>query len=419
MRSRVSWADDAKGLLAGWTPHVVTAVAVVLGWQILLQPVTERAPPEMAIKVAPTSPLVLSRAAETELQQGQIGNAAALARESLARAPFDVRALRVLGLAEAKAGRADNADALLTLAGNWSLRDDPSHAWLVERRLRQGSYASSFAHADTLLRRREDVWPMMFRLFTMAAVSDPDRATPVIANLLEAGPPWRRHYLNSLYKSPDGLEVAMILSVALERSNRPLDATELYHLYFALLRARQFGAVDSLRHQLDRPSSSTLVTNGYFDDRSAPRPFQWGLAQKAGALAEIMASDSAPPNQALWVQYDGYTAADLAKQLTFLRPGRYRLRAAYRIAEGRPAERLFWRIRCANRPAPPLHSTPAVPQEPAASNSWGFITSDFSVPPGCAGPWLALEGSPLDYRSRMVVWFDQISLSPASDADSH
>ncbi|MGV8930453.1 MAG: tetratricopeptide repeat protein, partial [Brevundimonas sp.] len=128
--------------------------AVVLGWQIALQPLMQRAPVEAAIRIAPTSPLVLRRAAEAELGADRNDNAAVLGREAFARSPFDVRALRVVGLTEARAGREDQADDILTLAGNWSLRDDPTHAWLVERRLRQGDYSSAFAHADTLVRRR-------------------------------------------------------------------------------------------------------------------------------------------------------------------------------------------------------------------------------------------------------------------------
>ena len=113
--------------------------AVVLGWQIAIQPLMQRAPAQLAIRVAPGSPLVLRRAAESELAARRIDNAAALSRDALVRSPFDVRALRVLGLTEARAGREDQADDILTLAGNWSLRDDPAHAWLVERRLRRGA----------------------------------------------------------------------------------------------------------------------------------------------------------------------------------------------------------------------------------------------------------------------------------------
>src|SRR5690606_6261812 len=105
------------------------------------------------------------------------------ARARLRQSPFDVRALRVAGLVAARNGQDELANEVVTLAGNWSLRDDPAHAWLIEYRLRRGDDGSAFAHADTLVRRREDVRTQVFDLFTTAANSDP-RSLPVLIDLL-------------------------------------------------------------------------------------------------------------------------------------------------------------------------------------------------------------------------------------------
>ena len=123
----------------GVTQHIgygLLALSVWLAWEVLKAPVAARAPPSIGVRIAATSPEVLRRAAEAEFTAGRPGNAEALAEESLVRAPFNARALRVRGLAAAEAGETEQADQLLTLAGNWSLRDDPAHAWLVEYRLR-------------------------------------------------------------------------------------------------------------------------------------------------------------------------------------------------------------------------------------------------------------------------------------------
>jgi hypothetical protein len=307
---------------------------VLLGWQVVIQPLMQRAPAEFAIRLAPTSPLVLRRAAESEFAAGQEDNnptrfrqAAELSRDALARSPFDVRALRVVGLTEAKAGREDIADDILTLAGNWSLRDDPSHAWLVEHRLKQGDYASAFAHADTLVRRREDIRPRVFELFTVAASADSKRALPEVAVLLSARPPWRQAYLESLYGDARGLQVAVNLAILLQAGRAPLTNDELHQLYMQLLEKGQIEAVRVVRTRLNRPSTATLVANGGFDDPTAPQPFQWRLAQDAGVVAEIVPDDVRPADPALRVDYDGYSASRIAEQLLFLAPGRYRLSA--------------------------------------------------------------------------------------------
>ena len=172
----------------GLWPVVVAAGLIWLGWQVALVPLAARAPSEHAVRLSPGSAEVLARAAEGEMRAGDMEDAGYLARLSLSKAPFDVEALRVLAMSEAEAGRTDQADELMTLAGNWSLRDSAAHSWLIESRLRRGNYASAFAHADTLVRRRADLRPQVFNLFSTAAETDP-RAGPYLASELADSPP--------------------------------------------------------------------------------------------------------------------------------------------------------------------------------------------------------------------------------------
>ncbi|MDZ4390656.1 MAG: hypothetical protein U0974_13100 [Gemmatimonadales bacterium] len=394
-------------------PYVLTVGAVLLAWQIVIQPFMQRAPVEAAIRIAPGSPLVLRRAAEAELAAARNDNAAALGRDALGRSPFDVRALRVVGLTEARAGRLDDADQLLTLAGNWSLRDDPAHAWLVEHRLRRGDYASAFAHADTLVRRRIDIQPQVFRLFTTAATQDPQRVLPVLTDLLAAGPPWRSAYLNSLYATNEGLQAAASMAVMLQSSRGPLTTPELQQFYVQAMAKGQIGVLTTVRARLNRPASGATVTNGNFDDPTAPEPFQWSLIQKAGATAEVMSDDTYPSNSALRVEYDGYTAANLARQRVFLEPGRYRLHTRSRTEAGEPAGRLEWALTC-DPGGQSMLSASAIAVAGASNRAWTQSVMDFSIPQGCPSQWLDLSGRPLDRRSPMVAWFDRIAVTPVS-----
>lgn len=409
MRSRADTSASPKGQkrrLADAIPYVLTAGAVLLAWQIVIQPLIQRAPVAAAIRLAPASPMVLRRAAEAELLAGRDENAAALGRDALGRSPFDVRALRVIGLTEARAGRTERANELLTLAGNWSLRDDPAHAWLVEYRLRRGDYASAFAHADTLARRRQDIHPQIFRLFTISATTDPQRALPVLAQLLAARPPWRQPYLRGLYDSSEGLQVAANLAVLLQSSSAPLSDVELGDLY-AYLVARDPAAVRAVQLQLNRPSTRTTVVNSGFGD-TAPRPFQWNFYQNAGVIAEVVDDDLRPGNPALRVEYDGYAVALVAEQLTFLQPGRYRLTAETRVESGDPEGRFKWTMTCT-----PSGLRMAELQAPAtAVNGWEVWSAGVTVPTGCTAQWLRLEGVSADGRTRSVVWFDKVALAP-------
>lgn len=402
-RRRIGREDIASyGLIIG---------AIVLGWQMAIQPLMQRAPVEAAIRLAPGSPLVLRRAAESELAAGRIDNAAALSRDALVRSPFDVRALRVFGLTEARAGREDGADDILTLAGNWSLRDDPAHAWLVERRLRRGDYASSFAHADTLVRRREDIQPQVFRLFTVAGSEDPQRSVPVIASLLAAEPPWRGAYLSSLSRTPQELQLAASLAILLEAGRAPLTNDELQRLYSVLLGQGQIEAISNIRGRINRPPPGVAVTNGNFADEKAAHPFQWQLFQKAGIVAEVVEDDLRPSNPALRVDYDGYAAGAVAQQLTSLAPGAYRFAAEVRTEVGDPATRLAWTLSCTTGGGP-FASVPAGGPR-GAPNSWKTLAGQFVVPNNCPAQWLRLETRADDRRTSVVVWFDRVTVSPA------
>jgi hypothetical protein len=380
-----------------------------LGWQIVIQPLIQRAPVEIAIRLAPGSPLALRRAAESELAAGRIDNAAALSRDALIRSPFDVRALRVLGLTEARARREDAADDILTLAGNWSLRDDPAHAWLVERRLRRGDYASSFAHADTLVRRREDIQPQVFRLFTVAGAADPQRSLPVVARLLAVRPPWRMAYLATLNETPQGLQVAASLAVLLQAGSAPFTNEELEQFYIALMKAGGSDSMQKVRERLNRPSLDNAVTNGGFDEPDHPGPFQWRLYEKAGIVAEITGDDLNPSNAALRVDYDGYAAGTIAEQLTYLAPGAYGFTAAVRGETVNPIARLVWTLSCATGEGEKV-TIPMMPTR-AATNTWTNLSGRFEVPAACPAQWLRLETRAEDTRAPSAIWFDRIAIS--------
>lgn len=396
---------------AGVANYALIVGAVVLGWQIAIQPLLQRAPVEAAIRLAPASPLVLRRAAESELVAGRNDNAAALGRDAFRRSPFDVQALRVIGLTEARAGRESQADELLTLAGNWSLRDGPTHAWLLDHRLRNGDYSSAFAHADTLVRRRQDIQPQVFGIFTVAGTRDPRRSLPVITRLLAARPPWRTAYLNSLNNTPQEIQLASRLAILLETSRAPLTKDEVQRLYRLLLRKGQLQALGAVREGLNRPPSDALVTNGGFGQPEAPEPFQWRLLQRAGIIPEIVGDDLRPNNPALRVDYDGYATGAVAEQLTSMPPGNYRFSAEVRTELGDPGARLAWTVTCASGRAMAA-TLPAAPARPAPG-TWTTLSARFTVPDGCPAQWLRLVTHADDRRSETLAWFDRITISPA------
>jgi hypothetical protein len=385
-------------------PLLMVVLAVWLGWQVLLQPITERAPPGLGLKVAPGSPRLLARAAEGELAAGRTENATALARASLIRTVFNVRALRIIGLAMAQDGQRAQANELLTLAGNWSLRDDPSHAWLVEYRLSRGDYVSAFAHADTLARRREDRQDSIFRLFTAAAEQDP-RSLPALTGLLARDPPWRSNYINSLYYSEAGHRIAATIAIALSESTKPFTREEQGVLYRQLVSRGWIGVISQVRSVIGPPAG---LMNGAFNPLAAAPPFEWALFGAAGVSAEIL-PDDIRADSALRVQYESFSAKPVAEQFLQLAPGRYRISGQMREETGSVDSRLVWNISC-------FESGTTVgillPPKGPAVRTWRTLSADFVIPAqGCTGQWLRLEARPGNDRTLVTVWYDRFAIS--------
>jgi hypothetical protein len=387
---------------------LLVAVGVWLGWQIVLQPLKERLPGPLALRFAPGSAQVLGRAAEAELGADRPENARDLARASLERAAFNVRALRVLGLSEAAEDREPLANEMLTLAGNWSLRDDPSHAWLIEYRLGRGDYGSSFAHADTLARRRPDLHPQLFSLFTTAALADP-RSVPALVALLARNPPWRSAYINQLYKSEDGHRVAATLAIALRNSLTPFSASELGVLHQQLMSRGWLNVMSQVRQATGVPAAGSLLVNGGFGEQVAPPPYEWRLQSGAGLNVEIL-PDDLREDSSLRAQYGSLTLTPLAEQFLQLSPGQYRFGGEQRREAGKSQASLSWVLTC-------FETGAVIAEAPLAeaSSAWRTFAFDFAVPAtGCQAQWIRLMPKPAERRTTVVGWYDRLSIAPRS-----
>lgn len=398
--------------------YVLVAATVWLAWEVVKAPVVQRGTVALAVRLAPQSGEVLQRAAERELLADRPASAKALAEAALLQAPFNARALRVRGLSEARLGSAVVADEILTLAGNWSLRDDPAHAWLVENRLRKGDYASAFAHADTLARRRPDLYPNLFALFAVAARTDP-RALQHLTRILGAAPPWRAEYFEYLYRRPDGAPTLGAIAIALENTPHPLTTAELQKLYSNWTAERRFQGLRNLRAILGRPPLSEPVQNGDFSIKLDAQafPFGWQLGGSPGLGALVSEDDLRTENSALRVDYDGFGGGVFAEQLLLLPPGRYDFSGEQRLEAAADGARMAWRLRCAESGSTLLdHRVASVASD---ANGWRRFSQPFQVPEtDCTAQWLNLEPLPEDRKVMIAVWFDALRVSRASTSDT-
>lgn len=405
-------AEGRAGQRPGWHDAVgygLVVVAVWLAWEVIKVPFLERAPASLAVRLAPGSPEAQRRAAEVALLAGDVGAARALAERSLANAPFNARALRVRGLVEAELNNLETADQLLTLAGNWSLRDDPTHAWLVEHRLRRGDYASSFAHADTLVRRRGDLHPQIFDLFTVAALADP-RALQALARILATDSPWRLPYVDYLITRPDSDALLLALGLSLNNSSRPLTDYENGQIYRSWVAEGRFTAVRALA--ASRKGANTAgVANGDFSADPSPDllPLAWNLGVGPGITVQIVPGDE-PGRQALNAHYSGRGTATLVEQLILLEPGRHSLTADHLLDATAKETHLAWTVHCADTGEILLDQ----PLPGGAAGEAATSSGVLQVPANqCAAQWLRLETRPGAGRFTTGVTITRVSVSRA------
>jgi hypothetical protein len=399
--------SSRKTRLAKSAGAVLTVLAVWLGWQVIREVIIIQGPPEMAVRVAPGSASALRRRASDAVLASEPDDAARLARSALQKAPFSSEALRIIGLIEAGSGRRDAADDILTLAGNLSLRDNASHIWLVENRLRRGDYASSFAHADVLARRREELHSSIFELFTVAGLNDPPALQALIGRL-DTKPPWRAQYLRHILRTERGRVLASVLAFRMESTAAPFTNEELAELYIALVSNGEAVKARDVRLRVRRPSLEQPIVNGDFSASSGPRPFAWSEYSQAGLVAERI-EDGAQGDGVLRVEYNGFVSGVAAEQLLVLTPGVYTLTGRSR-AETTGPNRLAWQVTCLDRRELGVAGGPTL----AVAGEWVVFSAKVEVPTfGCEAQWLRLRPTSGGQLSPTVTWYDDLVIGRA------
>jgi hypothetical protein len=384
---------------------LLIALASWLAWQAVRPALAAKLPPVVGVRFDPASPEALARAGEAELAAGRDSQAAVFARNSLAGAPFNVPALRVLGLAKA-ASDVVRADRLLTLAGEWSMRDIPTESWLMQRRLDQGDIAGVIIHADRLGRVREELHPALFPLFD-AVAADP-RGAMIVADRLSREPMWRPSYIGLLAHADKGEVIGPRLALALQRTAAPMSDQELSVVYGRLYSLADFNGLRQLQADLKRPPASLLTDGDFPQSPSGPAPLTFSYQSQSGLEAVAApAPGKSEGDTALRLSFDGFTPGIAASQLILAAPGAYRLSGQSRWETQAIAQPPVWAIICSGSSQRIGQAAPSGPP-----GAWTAFQADFVVPAErCPAQVLILQTAAGDHRTDAVVWFDDLRIA--------
>lgn len=363
--------------------------------------------PEAAVDWRSGFAPALSRHAENLAVQAfrpaEYANAAAFARRALVASPLELRALRVLGIIADRTGDEAAAERLMTLAAGRSLRDPVAHVWLLERRVAERDWARALFHADVLMRKPMvgyDATP------TMVAAAFDTQARPLLVERMKPRPRWRTTVLRQVARAspPAAFELLMDLK---EAGSPPADEEAAAVVARMVADGAVMNAFVAWTQLLPGSAVEGLgdIYDAGFEGRPGAAPFNWALATRGQAGAEIGPGPNGE-GRALYVRFGANKTAALAQQLLLLPPGRYELTTRTWMEQPRRGEELRWVLTC--------HQGPRLAELPSPDEAlvWREASTPLVIPAqGCAVQRLALNAHPADIPgAQLRGWIDQVAL---------
>lgn len=394
---------------------MLVVLAVWIAGQIVTQGVSDALQidhPTRAVAWRGDSSDALSQLALRRAAAGDYGRTILYARRALLLSPLNVVAQSAFGLALDREGQHARADQILTIAGKRGWRDAVTQIWLFQHRLLEGHYAEGYDRADALLRRNNNFNPYMFRALAMTAQSP--QAVGQLSNTLRTAPSWRTDFLAYLSADPQptSAQTADAILQSLAAGPTPPADKEIGPYVNRLIHEQRFVEARAAWSRLSRRHQTGAggLYDGDFETAPGPTPFDWTLTDGVGWTANLSPAPGAGHGQALRLAYDGVSQPRLARQRLVLPGGGYQLSGQVFVESGSNPGRIQWLVTCESNNA----ILARIPM-PAAPGQWRAFSGRFQTPAdGCPSQWLRLTADPEDIENDMVIWFDNLSISPAT-----
>ena len=408
----VTPGTSARPRLPNWAGFALTIAMVWLTGQFVTQGLSDHFlgdDPEMSVLLRGDSSDAVGALARKRLVTRDNDGAARLAGRALRLDPLNASALTTVGFAEDQLGRPGPANAAMSVAGELGWRDVLTQVWLFRRDLLAHDYAGALDHGDAVM-RREEVTPQIVLAVLAAAARDPAAIAPLERHLA-ANPAWRLPFFSFLCLNarPPATDLARTLLFHLALGPTPPTVDEQAVFLRRLVGDRQFDAAAAAWRVL-RPKAAAagLVYDGDFETPAGPSPFDWYMTQAAGWEAALADSPEGR-GHALRVDYDGVSPPQTLRQMLILPPGRYRLSGRADVESGTAPGSLGWSIDCATTSDVFARiDTPAT-----ASGAWAPFSVELNIPPArCPAEWLELTTDAGDMRKDLVIWYDDLAVTP-------
>lgn len=351
-----------------------------------------------------TDPMLMVRQTEQYVSSpeqfyARAGTIGSYARAALRSEPFDVIALRQLGVVAA-VQRADAGRAQFAAAERISRRDLSSQLLLIEQSAQDGDLTAALAHYDRALLVYPSSGQQLYPVLAQA-LGDPD----IRAALAKyAARPWAVDFLGRATALGGGPTDVTALMAEARKRLPPRDAERLTTDLIGQLVARgHYAAVRDLVRQMPGGASRVIdqiaLSSANSDTRLAP--LTWTLANEDAFETALDASEG------LAIRVSSERSGMVAERVTLLAPGDYHFTQEVSYDASTPHATLTWEVRClgdaSSRPVWQQHL-------PIAAGNTTY-RSTFTVPKACAAQSWQLVATAAETQFASTARISNLSLA--------
>jgi hypothetical protein len=321
-------------------------VASALCVQVGVAAFAREAQSPLALAVTPWDARAMSAwAGQLQVLRGQANDpeAVRLARAALVRDATLPTPYRVLGFAREANGDVAGAERLIGFSDKLSRRDLPAQLWLIERAVARNDVPGAVAHFDTALRTSEAAPELLFPVLANA-LSEREVVDAVAPRLLTA--PWAQEFIAKSIDSGPSVPGLVMLAQAMDRLNRPFTPDTMRQLINRVVETKSYELLPRLRAiSPARMAKAQGVADPGFDKPVGVPSFDWTFDESD--RAEITRGAGSGKTGFAFELGEAGVAAQLARQLLTLAPGRYTLAVEGSSNIGDQGLAPTWSVRCA------------------------------------------------------------------------
>jgi hypothetical protein len=332
--------------------------------------------------------------------------------------PLGSKAIRHLALLAKDHGRQAQAEELLLVAANRSLRDLKAQADVLPILLAHKDFAGALYRLDGLFRSKPERTDELLKIAAAFAATPESRLR--LVSVLAQNPPWRFMLMNEIAKKASTPTIAYSLLSDLRRTAAPPTRDEVRMVILRFIddhnyETAYFVWLDFLTDRELRKVAQ--IFDGSFELDPNNMFFDWTFNPMKNVELRIVPRSSASIDRVLRIEFaNTQDRFENLSQILRLAPGSYLFSGEAKPENLRTEAGLVWKFYCLGNQVQLLTEAMPFPQQ----SEWTHFEKEIIVPPdACRTQLLRLEVNSraiLDQRISGRILYDDLKLIPRKSA---